>query len=325
MNKTRWFRDARWGIFVHYLASTTTSDGPVLTPELWNAQMDAFDIPGLVAQLQHVGAKYIFLTLGQNSGYFCSPNETYDHLVERNPSRLSRRDLVGELADALDQAGIRAMVYLPSHAPAYDIQAVENLACTPPWDASGWQLKPGTYLNTRNTDERLSTFQRNWEAVIREWSLRWGTKVHGWWFDGCYFADRMYRNQDEPNFASMASAARAGNPNSIVAFNPGVTVPVIRCTQYEDYTAGEISSALPVKESPRDGVQDGYIEGAQYHILTYLGESWGQGKPRFPRELVLGYTKMINDLGGVVTWDVPIDKNGRIPQDHLEVLKQLRR
>eukprot|EP01046_Picozoa_sp_COSAG06_P043602 COSAG06_NODE_5739_length_3299_cov_19.417813_1_plen_24_part_10 len=23
--------------------------------------------------------------------------------------------------------------------------------------------------------------QRNWEAIIREWSLRWGDLVDGWW------------------------------------------------------------------------------------------------------------------------------------------------
>ena len=51
---------------------------------------------------------------------------------------------------------------------------------------------------------RLAEFQRKWEAVIREWSLRWGKSVSGWWIDGCYFADQMYRFDDEPNFASFA-------------------------------------------------------------------------------------------------------------------------
>ena len=38
---------------------------------------------------------------------------------------------------------------------------------------------------------RLEGFQRNWEAIIREWSLRWGKSVSGRWIDGCCFADQM--------------------------------------------------------------------------------------------------------------------------------------
>jgi hypothetical protein len=40
---------------------------------------------------------------------------------------------------------------------------------------------------------RLAELQRNWEAVVRERPVRWGKSVSGWWIDGCYFADQMYR------------------------------------------------------------------------------------------------------------------------------------
>jgi hypothetical protein len=308
---TEWFQRSRWGVFTHYLAdrSTATSDG-------WNRQVDRFDLLGLVRQLASIGAPYYFLTLGQNAGYYCSPNETYDALVGERPSRLSRRDLVGELAEALSAAGIRLLVYLPSHAPAYHRRAVEGLRCTPSWDASAWQLRPGTYLRSTEVDERLSEFQRNWEAVVREWSLRWGADVHGWWLDGCYHADRMYRHPDHPNFESFAAALKAGNPESIVAFNPGVRVPVICHSAHEDYTAGEIANAFPVCPGERVG-------GAQYHILSYLGQAWGRGPLRFPDEFVVGYTRHVNARGGVVTWDVPIDESGRIPQPFLSQLALL--
>ena len=47
---------------------------------------------------------------------------------------------------------------------------------------------------------------------------RWGKKVAGWWFDGCYFPDSMYRSADPPNFPSFAAAARSGNPDSCVTW-----------------------------------------------------------------------------------------------------------
>ena len=336
---TTWFREARWGVFCHYLAAPPSSPTAApLTPEEWNRQVDGFDVRGLAEQLASTGARYFFITLGQNSGFFCAPNATYDALVPNRPSRLSQRDLVADLYDALEPHGIRLMVYLPAHAPAYDRAAVEGLRCTPLWDASRWQLRPGLYLAQPDADERLSTFQRNWEAVIREWSLRRGNKVWGWWVDGCYYADRMYRHPDAPNFRFFAEAMKAGNPEALVAFNPGVVVPVVSHSEYEDYTAGEIANAFPVMMDSRWNRQDKQekywgmplrdtVDGAQYHILSFLGAYWCGGQPRFSDELVIGLTRHYNAFGGVVTWDVPIgqegSRNGLIPEPFARQLQAL--
>ncbi|MGC8977662.1 MAG: hypothetical protein ACP5OB_08625, partial [Candidatus Ratteibacteria bacterium] len=36
---------------------------------------------------------WLIFTIGQNSGFYCSPNKTYDEIVGRKESRLSKRDL----------------------------------------------------------------------------------------------------------------------------------------------------------------------------------------------------------------------------------------
>ena len=338
---TDWLRQAKWGVFCHYLAAPPSSTGAAaLTAEEWNRQVDGFHAKGLAAQLASAGVKYFFLTLGQNTGFFCSPNRTYDTLVPNRRSKLAVRDLVTDLYDALAPERIRLLVYLPAHAPAEDRTAVEGLRCTPRWDASGWQLRPGQYLAAADTDERLSAFQRNWEAVIREWSQRWGKRVSGWWIDGCYYADRMYRHPDAPNFRSFAEAMKAGNPESIVAFNPGVKVPVVSLTPYEDYTAGEVADAFPVsmdshwnrpsKPAKYWGMPlSGQVDDAQFHLLSFLGSYWCGAPPRFADEFVIGMTKHINAAGGVITWDVPIEKsgkqNGLIPEPFIRQLQALSR
>ena len=54
---TDWFRKARWGVFNHYLAYGASHQGGAgVTPEEWNARVDSFDVPGLVAQLREIGA-----------------------------------------------------------------------------------------------------------------------------------------------------------------------------------------------------------------------------------------------------------------------------
>ena len=319
MPPTDWFHDARWGAFTHYLGAPPSSDGGgELTADAWNAQVDAFDVAGLAQQLEATQARYHFITLGQNSGHYCSPNATYDAIVGIQPSKCSRRDLVADIASALEPMGVRLLVYLPAGAPAADPVAMERLKWR--WGYRGdWPKVHGG--PTRG--ERLAEFQRHWEAVIREWSLRWGTRVHGWWIDGCYFADDMYRFDDEPNFASFAAALKAGNPHSIVAFNPGVRVPVICHSEHEDYTAGEIAEALPT--CPGRWVER-HGHKAQYHILSYLGTTWCRGeRPRFPDDLAATYTRYVADRGGVVTWDVPIGADGLIPQPFVDQLAAIGR
>ena len=81
-DRTDWLHDAGWGVFTHYLGAPPSSDGGRdLTADAWNRQVDAFDIDGLVEQLVAAGTRYYFITIGQNSGHYCSPNATYDEIV----------------------------------------------------------------------------------------------------------------------------------------------------------------------------------------------------------------------------------------------------
>ena len=316
-SRTKWFRDAGWGVFLHYLADAASHIGAIdLAPDRWNRRVDAFDVDGLAAQLASVGAPYCFITVGQNSGHWLAPNETYDQIVGIRPSKCSERDLVGDLSDALASRGIRLMVYVPATAPSNDAVAVEKLqwrwGFKKPWPAFGGE----------KTGQRLAEFQKQWEAIIRDWSERWGAKVHGWWVDGAYFADEMYRHDEPPNFESFASALRAGNPDSIVAFNPGAFVPVAVQSEHEDYTAGEIDIALPVSQW-EDGARvtiNGRVEHAQFHVLTYLGQWWGQGEPRLPDDLVAAYARFVVAKCGVISLDVPPAENGLIGDAHLRQL-----
>ena len=313
---TDWFRDCRWGVFIHYLTGVAT------TADEWNRRVDAFDVSALADQLASVGAPYLGFTLGQNSGHYCAPNATYDRIVGIQPSKCSRRDLIADLSAALAPRGIRMLAYLPSGAPDQDAIAKERLH---------WQWGFSAGWGSKTTGLRLAEFQGLWESVIREWSLRWGRNVRGWWIDGCYFAEDMYRFPEPPNFRSFAQALKAGNPDSIVAFNPGVKVPVICHSEFEDYTAGELSGDLPIgafglSDNPafcNFGPIKRWVNGAQFHVLNFLGPWWSQSPPRLPTDLVVGYTRHVNACDGVVTWDVPTSPTGRIPEPFMEQLRAL--
>ena len=242
-DRADWMRTARFGVMTHFLHDwIMQGQREQMTPENWNALVDGFDVDAVAEQLQSVGASYYLISIGQNSGYYLSPNATYDKLTGIAPSKLSHRDLVADLAPALAKRGIKLMVYLPSGAPAGDPAARAALK---------WQNGP--YRNAE--------FERKWEAIIREWSLRWGDKVVGWWFDGVYWPNTMYRAEQPPNFRSFAAAARAGNPRAAVAFNPGQVNRALSLTPDEDYIAGEIGD--PTLWSARRNF-DGLIDGRRF-------------------------------------------------------------
>ena len=298
-DRAAWMQPARFGVMTHYLADWRLRvDGEPASVEHWNELIDHFDVEGLAQQLQNVGAGYYLVTIGQNSGYYLSPNAVYDKLTGISPSKCSRRDLIADLYEPLHKRGIKLMVYLPAGAPGGDRAASEAL-----------QFQHG--------DHRNKEFQQHWQAIISEWSSRWGDRVSGWWFDGCYWPNAMYRSADPPNFTSFAAAARAGNPNSALAFNPGVIGRLISVCPEEDYTAGEVNepNSILIRR-----VENGRVDGAVPHVLSFLGAKWGMGDPRFTTDQVVADSRRIADLGGVITWDTPIQKTGLISEPFLDQL-----
>lgn len=92
----------------------------------------------------------------------------------------------------------------------------------------------------------LSLSAQNGAAWLKE--AKWGVMLH---YTATILASENHLDPDSisldnwndliNNFASLAAALRAGNPNSSVAFNPGVFPRIVSITPYEDYSAGEIN------------------------------------------------------------------------------------
>ena len=72
-------------------------------------------------------------------------------------------------------------------------------------------------------------------------------------------------------------------------------------------------------------VFDGNVDGAELHMLSYLGQTWGRGAPRFSSEQIITWTRNLVNQDGAGTWDVPVQTNGLISQPFLEQLGALSR
>jgi len=272
---TDWLRDGRIGAFMHFLPSNSEQF----------AKVKDFDAEAAAKQLQGMGAKYFVFTLGQNSGWFNAPNATYNRITGYQPGeRCATRDLPLDLHRALHKRGIRLMLYLPCQAPSQDIRAQKAFG-----------------LPQGSKDQPIDlAFAKQWAKVIREWSVRYGDKVSGWWFDGGY--REIHFNEDIAS--TYAAAVRSGNKNAIVTFNPGVKL--IRYTHAENYTAGELNNPFGIVPASR------WVNGSQWHALTFLGSNWGQRNVRHPTEQWRSWFKKVVAHGGAVTLDIGFNMDPKV-------------
>lgn len=271
-SSTDWLKEAHIGAFMHFLPGDEASF----------AKVNDFDVVALAVQLERMGAKYFVFTLGQNLGWFNAPNTTYDRITGYQPGeRCAARDLPLELYQELSKKSIRLMLYLPCQAPNWDPRAQK---------AFGLPEGP--------KDQPLDiVFAKQWAEVIYEWSSRYGDKVAGWWFDGGY--KHIHFNEDIAHI--YADAVKRGNPNAIVTFNPGVKKLVrhtLHHTQAEDYTAGELNEPFDFIPESR------WVDGSQWHAITYLGSTWGKRDVRYPTEQWQEWFKKVVAKGGAVTLDM---------------------
>jgi alpha-L-fucosidase len=290
---TDWLKEAGLGVFMHFLPGDAAG----------LAKVKDFDVAHLAQQLEAAGAKYFVLTLGQNSGYFNSPNAAYDRATGYAPGeRCAARDLPLDLYRALQPKGIKLMLYLPCQVPNQDKRAQKAFG-----------LREGPQ------DQPLdAAFARKWAEVIHEWSARYGEKVAGWWFDGGY--QHIHFNEEIARI--YADAVKRGNPKAIVTFNPGVSL--IRWTQAEDYTAGELNDPFGTLPESR------WVKGSQWHALTYLGGNWSQRDVRHPTDKWVAWVQAVVAKGGAVTldmgpnWDPNAGPIGSLDREQLAQVKAIR-
>jgi len=296
--KTDWLAAAKYGVFVHYLTGLQNNPDHVASlgrQTSWDECVRDFDVEKFAGRMQEAGAGYVIFTMMQRSRFLIAPNATFDRMTGYKPGEAcATRDLVEDLYQALHKRGIALMLYWTGDGPCDDPKAAPALRWPP---------------NGQVTEE----FVRNWAAIAREYGLRYKDKVKGYWTDGCY----RFIGYDDAKLGILAEALRAGYPNRIVALNPGVEDRVRSYSRHEDFTTGEQNAFTDFPHSR-------FVDGEQWHVLSYLGSGWAQpGTVKGKREMI-DYVYACTALGGVVSIDVVLYRDGDLDRSQLEVLKAIR-
>ena len=302
------FYNRKWGVFTHYLEHFQNVPGSlactVKTATSWNDCVNELDVDLIARQLKEAGAGYLFITVMQQTKYLCAPNAAYDKITGFKPGEAaSERDLINDLYNAINPFDIDLYLYYTGDGPFRDPIAGPAFG----------------FVEPRKNVSR--DFVVKWASVLCEYCERYGDKVKGWWIDGCY-VDLF--NYDEDKLKIYKDVIRDSNRNAIVAFNNGIKKRVSYYSAYDDFLAGEMNDFVDIPDSR-------FINGKQWHTLAPLGVSpdgleWNAWcKPGVKRSggYIRDYVRKVNERGGVVTIDVCLRRDGSIPKEQIDVLKEI--
>lgn len=282
----------KWGLMFHYLHGLKEySAGNLYEPEIsWEECVNSFDVKKFVEDVRKVNPGWVMFTVMQGKQFMCAPNETFNKITGyKNGEACSSRDLIAEIADELEKYDIKLILYFTGDGPYID-------------KSSGYKFGMCSETVIGKSPATVD-FVKKWAAVMEEYAVRYGKKVHGWWIDGCY----SYVGYTDELLKLYKDAALKGNPDAVVSFNNGTGQPIdnarfvkkvlenpelsgdmmstarriaadegvdvdslhhhpgpVKYSEYEDYTAGEEND---FNFFPKER----FDNGSQWHIFSFLG------------------------------------------------------
>jgi Alpha-L-fucosidase len=294
---TDWFVKAGYGAMFHWTDFTQPREG---TKKLYTDAVEAFDVNAFASLLGEMGAGYVVFTLNHAHPHCPAPIHAWEAV---HPGWTTRRDLIGDIAGALEKRGIRLILYINS----------------PVLTKFGKTGETGLYELTFS-EEQFTEIHRN---VLSEIGSRYGEKLAGYWFDSWYQSLAAY--PDVP-IEAIYRYCKVGNPGRITAFNFWI-FPVL--TPWQDYWAGELNALQNPFESRY--IQRGAGTGFQAHGMVSMLESWVHSEtgpippPQFSAEDLIAHVKANMEHQAVTTINIGIYQDGTIEQSSLDTMRQLRR
>lgn len=192
MRQDSWFRDARFGLFIHwgsYAVRGFEASWPLVRGDIAYAEYDAladrfaprrYDPAAWAELAAAAGAKYAVLTTKHHDGFALYDTQLGDYSA---PRRAAGRDLVGPYVDAFRAAGLRVGFYFSLcdwHHPDYPI------ALTPPraqLTRTPQAAPPGVPASIAADPQRWDRYVAFMHGQVRELCTMFGP-IDLLWFDG---------------------------------------------------------------------------------------------------------------------------------------------
>ena len=279
---TEWLNKAGYGLMFHWTSQSIGRDG---TNKPYAQAVADFPLDRFVEMVIATGAGYVLFTVGHAQPYCPAPLSSWE---KYHPGKTTKRDLISEMADALNAKGVKLMCYFPTHVV-------------------------GKYPKASSEE-----FTRMTTDILKEFGERYGERVAGYWFDGFY---QCFEKYPDFSFRDFFTVCKAGNPQRIIAVNSWIYPNV---TEWQDYWAGEVAGPV---EIPVNGTNArGPGQGLRYQALLIMEPYWVQQKvampePRFDAQTLGDYISQCMTNGGAVTINLGIYQDGSVDPRAVDVLK----
>lgn len=293
---TSWLNDAKFGFMTQCGEWAYPPHGP---RKPWPEMVDRFDVEKFADMVESTGAGYAVWSATWATFYFPAPIKAIDAIM---PDRTSKRDLIGEMADALRKRNIRLILY-------YHVGHDSNAA-----NGSWWSK------NWVSPDDK-TLFVNNWCSIVREVGERYGERLAGWLFDD----DLVYYPAP---YERLGNAAKAGNKKRIISYNPWIQA---RGTDFQDFQFGEAFSGSSELPPSADGIWPaGPMKGLHAHGNFQIdGPDWGINKPdtviqppHLTPERAMQIAMAAAERDIALSWNMLMYDDGSVADASLQLLQQ---
>ncbi|MDK9684825.1 hypothetical protein [Pseudoalteromonas shioyasakiensis] len=301
------FSNYKYGLMFQYGGWGFPQSGQAKTLD---KQAADFNVSNFVNMVKSTGAEYVIWSATWWTYEINAPISELDALLGHS-NRTSSRDLIGDIANALDAEGIGFYLY---YHTGQDSHLGYN--STDWWVLNNW---PSSFLSSGTGDR--DTFFNNWKVVIKAMGERYGKKLDGWFFDdGLVYYPAP--------FEALGAAAKAGNPERLISYNPWI---VAHYTDFEDLSFGE---DCKVEGAPMGGTglyTSTGDKGVYGHCMPRMENDWGIrganqtiGNPNFTAKSAYNMVSERAERKVPTSFNLMMYEDGSVSQKSLDVLKGMK-
>ena len=314
MERTEWWRRARFGMFIHFGAYAVPARGEWVKSNLrmttgqYQKYIDAFnpvdfDAKEWAKAAKAAGMKYAVLTAKHHDGYCLFDSKLTDYKLS---TRFNGRDLVREFLDAFRAEGIRVGLYysiIDWHHPDY--------------------LNVGNHPQRQDSEYSKRNF--NWDnylqymhGQIEELVSNYG-KIDIMWFD---FAFDDYSGE-KWKAKELVEMVRNHQPD-IILDNRLETRDGNSSKDKLVKTLGDFET--PEQDVPDAAIYDKYGNPVPWETCMTLNDSWGYNESdknwKSPELIVHSLVNCVSKNGNMLL-NVGPDARGRIPEESINILSEV--
>jgi alpha-L-fucosidase len=314
MQRTQWWRDARFGMFIHFGAYAVAARGEwvksneKLTTEQYQQYIDVFNPVDFDARkwaklARAAGMKYAVLTAKHHDGFCMFDSKLTDYKVS---TRFGGRDIVREFLDAFRDEGLKVGLYyslIDWHHPDYP-----NVGNHPQRDDKEYAKR------NFNWDNYLKYMHGQVEELVKNYG-----RLDIMWFD--YSFDE-YRGE-KWKAKELLDMVHHYQPDIIVDnrlnINDGTKSTGRTISMYGDFET-------PEQGIPDEAIVDKYGNAIPWETCLTLNNNWGYFEGdndwKSPEMIVHALVNCVSKNGNLLL-NVGPDGRGNIPAESVRILTQV--